>query len=128
MPWTLPGPFREELIQLSGEVNWRGDWRLLGHIRLLEGHAGAAVEAYLRSRPGMLLRETLVTEHWKDLLAAKKAADGHPFGEKALLEWFRYGAYGPDGVAGTQDDLNDPLASLVAEEKAKGNATGIQTE
>ncbi len=110
---TLPSVLQQELSRLEGEAERRGAWRVLGHARLLSGNPAGAAQAYRRSRPGMLLAEATVVEHWKDMLAVRKAADGHAFGEDRLLVWFRHGAHGPDGQPGTADDLADPMADLL---------------
>ena len=110
LDWHLPAPMASSLGELSQYFESRGMWAPLGHVRLLQGRPLEAARAYLRSRPAMLLREERVREHLGSLLASRKAMDGHPHNEGWVLEWFRYGPDGPDGLPDTDDDLADPFA------------------
>jgi len=51
----------------------------------------------------------------QDLAAAIKAHDGHIYRANRYLDYQRYGAAGPDGKPGTDDDIINPLPVIMKE-------------
>lgn len=110
IPLQLPESFSAALKEAATEKEASGDLREAGYLRLMLGDAKGAVTVFKKCRAGMDFNDKAVARHMADVLAALKALNGHTFGGNAYIEFQRFGPAGRDGVAGTDDDLADPLA------------------
>jgi tetratricopeptide (TPR) repeat protein len=100
--WLAATAMRAEVLQ---EIQW-----LLVRLLLAQGDVEQALveaKALLRG-----CSEDLLPEVTGRISLALKGLDGNVARANQLLSQLRWGRVGPDGKAGTADDLPDPLASV----------------
>jgi tetratricopeptide (TPR) repeat protein len=115
-PWNL-APERASALEEAIKAcpgNYEG-LRRKGYLLMIAGKPREAlrvlVKAYRVRPPGGGDLAQAVT----DVAVAIKAVDGHVRRANQYLEYRKYGPAGPDGKAGTLDDIADPTADILAQ-------------
>ncbi len=124
-------PAREQAF--AAEHARRGDRasasRYRGLACVYAGRGGEALEWYLDAfrRAPMNEIETVGREL---VLIGVRARQGHPIGLERFFAYLNHGPAGPDGEAGSEDDLPDPFAPLAepAPEAGQGGANSYDAQ
>lgn len=111
-------PEREAALKVSREY-YRWDYpayeqkRRKGYLLLLTGQPKAAVAEFVKGYEAAPAGPTALGDATDDVLKAMKALTGNMRAGQRFLEFRKHGAAGPDGLAGTGDDLTDPVEELL---------------
>lgn len=113
-------PEREAALKVSREY-YRWDYptydqkRKKGYLLLLTSQPKAALAEFVKGYETAPTDPTGVKDATDDILKALKALTGNLQAGQRFLAFQKYGAAGPDNLAGTADDLTDPVKELLGE-------------